>query len=98
MRWVSKVVPTDVRPPTAAPRSAARAVMVDASISPFASPSTREPDRHSRLEPRWIALWIEAQPQCVAIMIANHALGLPGGKRPQGSELCHEGRYHRLRA
>src|SRR4029434_3448186 len=52
-----------------------------------ASRSRIEPDRHAWLESGWITLQIEAQAQCIAVMIANSALGLPGRERAQRAQL-----------
>src|SRR5260370_36385718 len=60
--------------------------------------STLEPYCHAGLEVGRIALRIEAQPQRVAIMITDRALGLPGCKWAQRQELGDEGRARFARA
>ena len=45
--------------------------------------STRDPDSHARLEACRFNLWVDAQAQRIAVVIANDPLGLPCGKRPE---------------
>src|ERR1700744_1325425 len=80
---------------TAVPANAAKAEMTVAFITrsqtdgailslPLEpSLSMLDPDSHAWLKGRPLADRIEAQPQRVAVVIANHPLGLPGG---EGSE------------
>jgi hypothetical protein len=56
------------------------------------SHSAIEPDGHAGLESGRIALWIEAQAQRIAVVVADCALGLPSGKGPQRQELSDERR------
>src|SRR4051794_31230023 len=46
-------------------------------------------------EPARIALRIEPQPERVAIVIADGALGLPGRERAERPQLGEDGRYRR---
>src|SRR5262245_42506390 len=55
--------------------------------------SAKEPHRHTRLENSWIALWIEAQAQRVAVVAAGGALGLPGRERAERPKLGDDGRH-----
>jgi len=57
-----------------------------------------DPDSHPRLEADRIGLRIESQAQCVAIVIANRALGLPSRERSERHELGDECRGWRARA
>src|SRR5882724_6321196 len=60
-----------------------------------ASFSTSNPDRHAGLKPARIALRIETQPERIAIVIADRALGLPGREGAERPQLGDDAR-HRL--
>lgn len=50
-----------------------------------------DPDRHAQLERRHVSLRVEAQAQCIAVMVADHPFGLPSGEgpeRPQFGDDC----------
>ena len=58
----------------------------DSRLSAPAPRLVIDPDRHARLKVGRLSLRIEAQPKRIAVMIADHPLGLPGGEdseRPQ---------------
>src|SRR5215831_20100703 len=59
---------------------------------------TMDPDCHPRLEADRIGLRIESQAQCVAIVSANRALGLPSRERSERHELGNNGRCRFARA
>src|SRR5262245_53285235 len=59
--------------------------------------STRNPDRHARLDVARIASRIEAQPQRIAIVIADRALGLPGREGTEWPHFGDDGRYRLAR-
>ena len=60
--------------------------------------SAIEPDGHARLESSRSTLWVEAQAQRVAIVIADCALGLPGREGAKRPQLGNDGRGCRARA
>lgn len=58
-----------------------------------ASLSSRDPDPHARLESDRIPLGVQAQPQCIEIMIVNRALRLPGREAAERTHLGDDSRY-----
>src|ERR1700746_599733 len=50
-----------------------------------------DPDRHARLEACRLSLRVEAQAQGIAVMIADHPLGLPGGEDPERLQFGDDG-------
>src|SRR5712671_6050174 len=50
-----------------------------------------DPNRHTRLEACRLSLRVEAQAKRVAVMIANHPLGLPGGERSERPQFGDDG-------
>src|SRR4029077_5773022 len=81
--------------------SMSQSTTLPAKALPFigsTSPSSRYPDRHAGFDPARIALRIEAQPERVAIVIADRALGLPGRESAERSQLGDHRRHRVARA
>jgi hypothetical protein len=60
--------------------------------------SAIEPHRRARLESSVVAAQIKAQTQCIAIVVADGTLRLPGRKRAERHELGHDHRGRLARA
>ncbi|GCC44034.1 hypothetical protein chiPu_0028186, partial [Chiloscyllium punctatum] len=62
-----------------------------ADNGPASRVSAFDPDAHAGFETFCGAGGVEAQPQRVAVVIADHALGLPGGEHAERPQLGDEG-------